>query len=527
MGYANYPDNVVAECVRESAAAGIDVFRIFDALNWTPNMRVAMEAVQQTDAICEAAICYSGDILDPKRTKYSLKYYVELAKELEQMGAHILAIKDMAGLLKPHAAGVLVKALKEAVDIPIHFHTHDTGGVQAAAILNAAEAGLDIADGALASMSGGTSQPNLNTMVEGLRFTPRESSLNADSLDAISEYWREAREFYTPFESPVLAAGADLYHHEMPGGQYTNLFQQAQALGLASRWLEVCRVYADVNQLFGDIVKVTPTSKAVGDMALFLVANDLSCTDLMATDRELAFPRSVLDLLGGRMGQTVFGFPTDVQKRILRDEKPVDGRPGDTLPPADFAAAKEKIAPLTEGEPTPQEVVSHFMYPQVFEQFAVHQQHYGDTGVLPTSVFLYGMESQEEIAVDIEPGKTLIIKFLTVGEPHADGTRGVFFELNGQPREVTVTDKSLVNEATVAAKADPNNPKQIGASMPGMVVLVAVQAGEKVAKGQKLMTLEAMKMETTIAAEADGEVATIHVGTGSQVEAGDLLITLA
>ncbi|BBO31916.1 pyruvate carboxylase [Lacipirellula parvula] len=527
MGYANYPDNVVRECVRESAAAGIDVFRIFDALNWTPNMRVAMEAVQQTDAICEAAICYTGDILNPKRSKYSLKYYVELAKELEQMGAHILAIKDMAGLCKPHAASVLVKALKEEIGIPIHFHTHDTGGVQAASILNAAEAGLDIADGALASMSGGTSQPNLNTMVEGLRFTPRASNLNAEALDAISEYWREAREFYAPFESPILAAGADLYQHEMPGGQYTNLFQQAQALGLASRWLEVCRVYADVNQLFGDIVKVTPTSKAVGDMALFLVANDLSCTDLMASERELAFPRSVLDLLGGKMGQTVFGFPPEVQARILRSEKPVEGRPGDTLPSADFAAAKESIAKLTEGEPTPQDVVSHFMYPQVFEQFAQHQQHYGDTGVLPTPVFLYGMESQEEIAVDIEPGKTLIIKFLTVGEPHADGTRGVFFELNGQPREVTVTDKSLVNEATVSAKADPNNAKQIGASMPGMVVLVAVQAGEKVAKGQKLMTLEAMKMETTIAADADGEVATVHVGTGSQVQAGDLLITLA
>ena len=489
-------------------------------------MRVAMDAVQQTDALCEAAICYTGDILNPKRSKYSLKYYVDLAKELEQTGAHILAIKDMAGLLKPHAAAVLVKALKEEVGIPIHFHTHDTGGVQAASILNAAEAGLDIADGALAAMSGGTSQPNLNTMVEGLRFTPRASNLDAESLDAISEYWREAREFYQPFESPILAAGADLYQHEMPGGQYTNLFQQAQALGLASRWLEGCRVYADVNQLFGDIVKVTPTSKAVGDMALFLVANDLSCAELMATDRELAFPRSVLDLLGGKMGQTVFGFPPEVQARILKNEKPVEGRPGDTLPPADFDAAKEAIAKLVEGEPTPQEVVSHFMYPQVFEQFAQHQQHFGDTGVLPTPVFLYGMEAQEEIAVDIEPGKTLIIKFLAVGEPHADGTRGVFFELNGQPREVTVTDRSLVNEATVAAKADPNNAKQIGASMPGMVVLVAVQAGEKVAKGQKLMTLEAMKMETTISADADGTVATVHVSTGGQVEAGDLLITL-
>jgi pyruvate carboxylase len=527
MGYSNYPDNVVADCVKESAAAGIDVFRIFDALNWTPNMRVAMEAVHETNALCEAAICYSGDILDPKRSKYDLKYYVGLAKELEQMGAHILAIKDMAGLCKPHAASLLVKTLRDEIGLPIHFHTHDTGGVQASSILNAAEAGLDIADAAIASMSGGTSQCNLNTLVEALRFTPRASELDATALDEISEYWREAREFYSPFESPVLAAGADLYQHEMPGGQYTNLFQQAQALGLASRWLEVCRVYADVNQLFGDIVKVTPTSKAVGDMALFLVANDMSCADLMASDRELAFPRSVLDLLGGKMGQTVFGFPKDVQARILRGEQPLEGRPGDTLPPADFAAAKVHLAKLVEGEPTPQDIASHFMYPQVFEQYAAHQQQYGDTSVLPTPIFFYGMEPQEEIAVDIEPGKTLIIKFLAVGEPHADGTRGVFFELNGQPREVTVTDRSLVNEASVAVKADPGNAKQIGASMPGMVVLVAVQPGDKVARGQKLMTLEAMKMETTIAADSEGAVAEIHVTTGKQVEAGDLLITLA
>jgi pyruvate carboxylase len=525
VGYANYPDNVVAACVRESAAAGIDVFRIFDALNWTPNMRVAMEAVQQAGALCEAAICYTGDILDPRRAKYDLKYYVALAKELQQMGAHILAIKDMAGLCKPYAAALLVKTLREEIDLPIHFHTHDTSGVQAASILNAAEAGLDIADAAVASMSGGTSQPNLNTLVEALRFTPRASALDGAALDELSEYWRETREFYAPFESPVLAAGADLYQHEMPGGQYTNLFHQAHALGLASQWVKICRVYADVNQLFGDIVKVTPTSKAVGDMALFLVANDLSCADLMASDRDLAFPRSVIELLAGKMGQTVFGFPRDVRDRILRDEKPLDGRPGDTLPPADFAAAKEHIAKAIEGDPTPQDVVSHFMYPQVFEQFAAHLQRYGDTSVLPTPAFLYGMESGEEIAIDIEPGKTLIIKFLTVGEPHADGTRSVFFELNGQPREVTVADNALDSETTTAAKADPANPKQVGASMPGMVILIAVQPGEKVARGQKLMTLEAMKMETTIAAESDGAVAAVHVATGNQVEAGDLLIT--
>src|SRR5262245_38254514 len=346
MGYANYPDNVVRECVREAAGAGIDVFRIFDALNWTPNMRVAMEAARESGAICEAAICYTGDILDPRRPKYDLDYYVKLARELKDLGAHILAIKDMAGLCKPHAAARLVKTLRDETGLPIHFHTHDTGGVQAAAILNAAEAGLDIADAAIASMSGGTSQPNLNTLVEGLRNTPREGSLDGAVLDAISEYWREAREFYAAFESPVLAAGSDLYQHEMPGGQYTNLFQQAQALGLSSRWPEVCRLYADVNQLFGDIVKVTPTSKAVGDMALFLVANDLSTADLMQGDRELAYPRSVLDLLSGRMGQVDGGFPRNVRDRILRGEKPLEGRPGESLPPADLAKTRATVAAL-------------------------------------------------------------------------------------------------------------------------------------------------------------------------------------
>jgi pyruvate carboxylase len=527
VGYSNYPDNAVRECVREAAAAGIDVFRIFDALNWTPNMRVAMEAVNESGAICEAAICYTGDILDEKRSKYDLDYYVELARELKGMGAHILAIKDMAGLCKPHAAARLVQALRDETGLPIHFHTHDTGGVQASSILNAAEAGLDIADAAIAAMSGGTAQPNLNTLVEGLRNTPREGSLDGAALDAISEYWREAREFYTAFESPVLAAGSDLYQHEMPGGQYTNLFQQAQSLGLSARWPEVCRMYAAVNQLFGDIVKVTPTSKAVGDMALFLVANDLTCADVMQGDRELAYPRSVLDLLSGRMGQVEGGFPTDVRDRILRGEKPLKGRPGETLPPADLAQARETVAALVEGEPTNQDVVSYLMYPQVFEKLAEHQRQFSDVSVLPTPVFFYGMEAGEEIAVDIEPGKTLIIKFLTVGDAHHDGTRSVFFELNGQPREVTVPDHSLQSDVVERLKADPKNAKQIGASMPGLVVVVAVQPGDQIVAGQKLMTLEAMKMETTILAEADGKVGEVHVVAGTQVETGDLLITMA
>lgn len=527
VGYTNYPDNVVKAFVHEAADAGIDVFRVFDALNWVPNMRVAMDAVLRSGAVCEAAICYSGDILDPGRPKYDLRYFVSMAKELERMGAHILAIKDMAGLCKPYAAERLVRTLREEVGIPVHFHTHDTAGVQAASIVKAAEVGLDVADAAMAPMSGGTSQPNLNTVVEALRFTDRDTGLPAAHLDAIAEYWRAVREFYTPFESPVLPAGADLYLHEMPGGQYTNLFQQARALGLADRWSEVCRVYAEVNQLLGDIVKVTPTSKAVGDLALFLIANDMTPDDILDGTRELAFPQSVVDLVSGRMGQTPGGFPRKVRDRILRGEKPLRGRAGASLPPADFEQAAEKIRPLLDHEPCRREVVSHLLYPQVFEDFAKHQQQYADTSTLPTPAFLYGLEPGEEIAVDIEPGKTLIIRFLTVGEPHEDGGRTVFFELNGQPREVTVIDRTLEPVAPRRPQADPNNPAHVGATMPGMVVNVAVRPGDAVVKGQKLLMLEAMKMQTIIAAESAGRIDEVHVHPGTQVETGDLLMTIS
>jgi len=526
VGYTNYPDNVVRAFVREAAEAGIDVFRVFDALNWTPNLRVAVEAVLKTGALCEAALCYTGDILDPKRSKYDLKYYVGLAKDLERMGAHLLAIKDMAGLCKPYAAELLVKTLKQEVGIPVHFHTHDTSGVQAASIVKAADVGLDIADAACAPLSGGTSQPNLNTLVEALRFTRRASSLSGEHLDALAEYWRAVREFYTAFESPVLAAGADLYQHEMPGGQYSNLYQQARALGLADRWREVCRVYAEVNQLFGDLVKVTPTSKAVGDMTLFMVANELSSADVLDDSRELAFPQSVVDLLSGRMGQTAGGFPRKIRQRVLRGEKPLRGRPGASLPPADFAAAEEKIHPMLGRRPSRREVVSYWLYPNVYADFAAHQEKYVDTSVLPTPAFLDGLEPGEEIAVDIEPGKTLIIKLLTVGDPHPDGRRTVFFELNGQPRDVTVRDLSIDAADDRHAKADPSDPLDVAAPMSGLIVTVAVAPGDKVARGQKLITLEAMKMESTVYAEREGTVAEVAVKRGTQVEAGDLLARL-
>ena len=526
VGYTNYPDNLVQAFVEEAAAAGIDLFRVFDALNWTANMRVAMEAVLKADALCEASICYTGDILDEGRTKYDLKYYVKLAKELEGMGAHILAIKDMAGLCKPYAAAKLVRALKDEVGIPIHFHTHDTAGVQAAAILKGAEEGLDIADAAMAPMSGTTSQPNINTVAEALRFTPRDPGLTRQDLDDIADYWRAARDFYTPFEGQALPATADLYNHEMPGGQYTNLFQQARALGLADRWDEVCRVYADVNELFGDIVKVTPTSKAVGDMALFMVANELTPEDVLDPSRELAFPASVVDLIGGGMGQPPGGFPEEVKKRVLRGEPGLSGRPGETLEPVDFKEAAETVEKMLGREPARRDVISYLLYPKVYRDFTDHQSKYSDTSVLPTPVFFYGQEVGEEIAVDIERGKTLIVNFLTVGEPHSDGKRTVFFELNGQPRDVNVVDRTLEPETLAAVQADPDDPKQIGASMPGMVVDVAVQEGRTVVQGDKLLSLEAMKMETTLYAEKDGKVAEVLVYRGSQVAPGDLMIRL-
>lgn len=527
VGYTSYPDNVVRAFVEEAADAGIDLFRIFDALNSLENMRVAVDAVRETGALCEAAICYTGDILDPGRPKYDLNYYVGMAKQLESMGAHILGIKDMAGLLKPYAAELLVRTLKSEIGIPIHLHTHDTAGTQAGSILKAAEAGVDAADAAMAAMAGGTSQPNLNTLVETLRFTDRDTRLPGEPLEEISDYWHGVRQFYRPFESTMHPATADLYQHEMPGGQYTNLYEQSRALGLADRWRDVCRVYADVNRMFGDIVKVTPTSKAVGDMALFMVANNLTVDEVLQGQRDLAFPTSVIDLMAGRMGQPPDGFPSDVQKRILQNETPVHGRPGAALPAADFQAEAATLEKLLDRSPTRREVITSLLYPAVFKQFVEHQQQFSDTSCLPTPLFFYGQEPTDEAMVEIEPGKTLVIKFLAVGEPNAEGRRHVFFELNGIPRSVLVVDRALEPQTKDAAKADPQNPNHVAAPMPGMVVTLAVQPGDSVRKGQKLLVIEAMKMQTTLVADRDATVSEVLVKAGSQIETGQLLLVLA
>jgi pyruvate carboxylase len=527
VGYSNYPDNAVSGFVKYAAEAGIDIFRIFDSLNYTPNLKVAMEAVQETHAICEAAICYTGDILDPARSKYSLKYYVKLAKELEKMGAHILAIKDMAGLCRPYAAYELVKALKEDIGIPIHFHTHDTSGVNSASILKVSEANVDIVDLAIASMSGSTSQPNLNSVVAALQHTRRDTGLDLTALNEFSDYWETVRALYRPFDTAPLTGSAEVYDHEMPGGQYTNLREQAAAMGLGHRWPEIARCYTEVNQIFGDIVKVTPSSKVVGDMALFLFTRGIKPADVVNLEPgSMPFPESVIDMFSGGLGQPMGGWPKKIQKVVLGDRKPLKGRPGANMPPLNFKKTRDELETKLKREPTDDDLYSHLMYPDVFAEFAKFDREYSDVSVLPSAAFFYGLKPNEEISFAIEEGKTLYLKLINVGPADKDGRRTVTFELNGMGREASILDKSVQAKAKARAKADLADPLQIGAPIPGIITSLTVGIGTKLAKGDKVLTMEAMKMQTTLYATADGVVEEIHVQVGDSVESKDLLVTL-
>ncbi len=528
VGYTNLPDNVVQKFIGEAANTGMDVFRVFDPLNWVESMRIACDAVLETDRILEAAICYTGDIHDPDRAKYSLNYYVGLAKELEAAGSHILCIKDMGGLVKPAAARALVKALKDEITIPIHFHTHDTSGIAAASILAAADAGVDAADAAMDAFSGLTSQPCMGSLVEALRHQPRDTGLPMETVREISNYWEGVRAMYAGFEADMRHPTSEVYLHEMPGGQVTNLRAQARSMGLENRWPEIAKTYADVNTAFGDVIKVTPIAKTVGDLALTMVAGGITVEDLESPDTEVAFPDSVVTFFKGEVGQPAGGFPEALQKKVLKGAEALTLRPGSVLAPVDFDAARADAEGQMPGVTVDDEdLCSFLMYRNVYLDYMGRRREYGPVRTIPTPTFFYGMEPGDEITIDLEPGKTLIVRLQATSEPNAEGEVKLFFELNGQPRVIRVLDRTATLGIARTEKAEAGNADHVPAPMPGSVVSVAVKTGQSVKPGDLLVTLEAMKMETAIHAERAGEIARIVAPAGTQVDAKDLLVEFA
>ena len=526
VGYSNYPDNVIQAFIKESAKQGIDVFRIFDSLNWTAQMEPSIQAVLDTGKIAEAAICYTGDINDPLRSKYDIHYYKQMAKDLESLGAHIIAIKDMAGLLKPQAAYRLISELKDTVDVPIHLHTHDTSGNAIMTYEKAIQAGVDIVDVAISAMSAHTSQPSMSSLYYALLGDKRAPQMDIQKAQALNHYWEDVRPYYQSFENGMNAPQTEVYLHEMPGGQYSNLQQQAKAVGLSDKWDEVKQMYRKVNMMFGDIVKVTPSSKVVGDMALFMVQNQLTEEDLYEKGDTLSFPDSVVSFFEGQLGQPVGGFPEKLQKIILKGRPAITVRPGQLAPAVDFEKVRNELAEKVGFTPKDEQVLSYLMYPQVFLDYCKAYDQFGEVKLLDTPTFFYGMRLGEKINVEIEKGKVLIIRLDEIGEADEEGNRILFFNLNGQRREIVVNDKSIQSTIVHRKKAEPTDKNQYGATMSGSVLQVLVKKGDHVKKGDVLMITEAMKMETAIEARFDGVVDHLYVQPGETIQSGDLLIEL-
>ncbi|MBN8671818.1 MAG: pyruvate carboxylase [Chitinophagales bacterium] len=528
VGYAAYPDNLIEKFVEKSWETGVDIFRIFDSLNWMENVVPVIDMVRKrTGGLAEASLCYTGDILDPKRTKYTLDYYLRIAKDLENAGAHILAIKDMSGLLKPYAAKELITALKSTVNIPIHLHTHDTSSLQPATYMMAIDAGVDVVDCALGSLSGLTSQPNFNAIVEMMKFHERENQYDIKSLNRYSDYWGAVREYYYPFESGLKASAADVFQHEIPGGQYSNLKPQAIALGLGDKFEQIKDMYATVNDMFGDIVKVTPSSKVVGDMAQFMVANNLTREDVYANGENISFPESVQQFFMGEIGQPEGGLPKDLQKIVLKDKTPFTDRPNKHLPPVDFDKEFEVFKEKFSKDLTMTDFLSYKFYPKVFEEGFAFRQEYGDVSAVPTSIFFYGMEMGQDTTIEIAKGKTLLIRLLSIGPVDDNGKRTVFFKLNGQTRNVDVLDKSVKVQKVENRKADKADANQIGAPLQGMLSKLLVNKGDKVKKNQPLFVIEAMKMETVVTAPHVATITSIDLPSSTLVNTGDLVMVIA
>ena len=525
VGYKAYPDNLIEEFIEKSWDTGIDIFRIFDSMNWLEAMKVSIKAVKErTNGIAEVSICYTGDILDPKKTKFDLQYYLDLAREIEDEGAHILAIKDMAGLLKPKAAELLITELKKSISIPIHLHTHDTSSVQASAYLRAIESGVDIVDVAMASMSGLTSQPNFNSIIAMLSGHERAANVDLDSLNEFSNYWEEVREYYYPFECGLKAGTAQVYDHEIPGGQYSNLRPQARALGLEEQFEKVKENYTLVNKMLGDIVKVTPSSKVVGDFALFMTSNNLSEEDIYEKGDELSFPESLKNFFRGDLGQPYQGFPEKLQKIVLKNEKPYTCRPNEMLEPLDLDKEFEKFQSKYSINTSFLDFLSSQLYPKVYDEYYKFNEFYGSVESIPTPEFFYGLKENEEVLVEIGPGKNIIVNLVYVSEPDERGSRTVFFKLNGQSRAIEVKDKSVKSSRAINKKAESSN--EIGSPLQGKVSKVLVKEGDKVKKDDSLFVIEAMKMETTVASPISGKVKKIHLNDGEMVESNDLVVEL-
>ncbi len=531
VGYKNYPDNVIREFIKQSAGAGIDVFRMFDSLNWLKGVEVSLDEVLKQGKVAEVALCYTGDILDDSRDKYSLQYYVNKAKEVEKMGAHILAIKDMSALLKPYAAKKLITALKNEVSLPIHLHTHDTTGNGVATVLMAAEAGVDIVDTCINSMSGLTSQPALNSVVAALKNTDRDTKISLAGLEKLSEYWSAVRPVYAEYESDLKSGSTEIYEYEIPGGQYSNLKPQAESFGLGHRFEEVKKMYRTVNDMLGDIIKVTPSSKMVGDMAIFMVQNELTPENIYEKAANMAFPDSVVSYFKGMMGQPEGGFPEKLQQLVLKGEEPITVRPGELLPPEDFDAIREHLRTEFKYEPGDKDVISYALYPDVFSDFIKHRMEYGNTRLIGSDVFFYGLAEGETSEIEIQEGKKFIVRLVEIGSLEADGYRTLDFEVNGNRRSIRIKDRteratSNLSDINATVMADPDNNMEIGASIPGNILKVIVKEGDTVKAGESLIVVEAMKMETNVVAAADGVVEKICVKEGQQVKTGELLVKL-
>ena len=527
VGYKNYPDNVVKHFIQQSAATGIDVFRVFDSLNLIDNMRVAIDEVRNQNKLCEGTICYTNDVTDTNEKKYTLKYYLELAKDLEKAGANIIAIKDMAGLAKPNAIKLLVKEIKNVTNLPIHFHTHDTSGTSSASVLAAIEEKVDIVDLAIDSMSGLTSQPALGSVVSIMKQNNHDPHLDEECIRTLSLYWEQVRQNYQAFETDFKGGSSDVYLHQMPGGQFTNLKEQARSLGITTdKWGRVANTYAEVNQLFGDIVKVTPSSKIVGDMALYMIANDLSKEDILDPKKEISFPESVIEFFKGEIGIPHGGFPKELQKKVLGDIKPLTKRPGEILASTDLDKEKINLEKELDINVSENYLASYLMYPKVFKDFINHHKEFSDTSILSTELFFYGPQQDKEYTIEMDKGKNLILRYLAKSDVNSNGKCSVFFEINGQPRTIDIENKEFSKNISQRAKADDNNEDHVGSPLPGQIAKIFVQPGNKVIKGDKLLVIEAMKMETTINAEKSGTIKLINIESGDNVETKDLLIEI-